>query len=225
MSNSYISTWFPCLWLVKRPHVIMHKYPVTALPIINICRYLVPFLEIGMIVLINVNPTFLKLIILSRFILMEKYDNISEKVMLKNSKCVINICCYAPRRYVHAQRTPLFWMVHSKQVADFTGTFKCGKWQYKWWFFVYFWKIKGMNLQNNGVWRMVHHKLMYERGSWMGLSAWTFFMPSGCALSSGINNRSCTQSHSWTPNSYISTWFPCLWLVKRPHVTMYKYRS
>ena len=26
---------------------------------------------------------------------------------------------------------------------------------------------------------MVLHKLMYERGSWMGLSAWTFFMPSG----------------------------------------------
>ena len=96
--------------------------------------------------------------------------------------------------YVHAERAPLFWMVHSKQVADFTGTFKCGKWQYKWWFFEYFWKIKGMNLQNNGVWRMVHHKLMYERGSWMELSAWTFFMPSG------INNRSYTQSHSWTPN-------------------------
>ena len=84
--------------------------------------------------------------------------------------------------YVHAQRTPLFWMVHSKQVADFTWTFKCGKWQYKWWFFVYFWKIKGMNLQNNDVWRMIHHKLMYERDSWMGLSACTFFMPSGCAL-------------------------------------------
>ena len=86
--------------------------------------------------------------------------------------------------YVHAQWTPLFWLVHSKQVANFTGrpTFKCGKWQYKWWFFVYFWKIKGMNLQNNGVWRMVHHKLMYEPAP------------------SGINNRSCTQSHSWTPN-------------------------
>ena len=101
--------------------------------------------------------------------------------------------------YVHAQRTPLFWMVHSKQVADFTGTFNCKKWQYKWWFFEYFWKIKGMNLQNNGVWRMVHHKLMYERGSWMGLSAWTFFMPSG------INNRSCTQSHSWTPKLHVRT--------------------
>ena len=25
--------------------------------------------------------------------------------------------------------------------------------------------------------------------------------------------------------SYISTLFPCLWLVKRPHVTMHKYRS
>ena len=35
---------------------------------------------------------------------------------------------------------------------------------------------------------------VYERGSWMGLSAWTFFMPSD------INNRSCTQSHSWTHN-------------------------
>ena len=83
--------------------------------------------------------------------------------------------------YVHARRTPLFRMVHSKQVTDITGIFKCGKWQYKWWFFVYFWKIKGMNLQNNGVWRMVHHKLMYEPAP------------------SGINNRSCTQSHSWTP--------------------------
>ena len=100
--------------------------------------------------------------------------------------------------YVHAQRTPLFWMVHPKQIADFMGTFKCGKWQYKWWFFVYFWKIKGMNLQNNGVWRMVHHKLMYERGSWMGLSAWTFFMPSGYAL--GHKQSFMDSSHSRTPN-------------------------
>ena len=44
--------------------------------------------------------------------------------------------------------------------------------------FKYFWKIKGMNLQNNGEWRMVHHKLMYERGSWIWLSAWTLFMHS-----------------------------------------------
>ena len=115
---------------------------------------------------------------MSWFILLEKYGYISENVMLKNSKCVINICCYAPRRQYNAQHAPMFWMVHSKQVADFTGTFKCGKWQYKRWFFEYFWKIKGMNLQNNGVQRMVHHKLMYELGSWMGLSAWTFFMPS-----------------------------------------------
>ena len=86
-----------------------------ALPIINICRYLVPFLEIGMIVLINVNPTFLKLIILSRLILLEKYDNISENVMLKNSKCVINICCYAPRRmYTHNAHPCFEWYIPSK---------------------------------------------------------------------------------------------------------------
>ena len=117
----------------------------------------------------------------------------SRKIAL-NSNGEVNCRELARRPWcTHTTRTPV-WMVFSKLVAYFTGTFKCGKWQYKWWFFEYFWKIKGMNLQNNGVWRMVHHKLMYERGSWMGLSAWTFFMPSG------INNRSCTQSHSWTPN-------------------------
>ena len=128
----------------------------------------------------NVNPTLLKLIILSWFVLVEKY-NISENLfMLNNSKCVVNICYYAPRRmYTHNSHPCFEWYIPSKSPI-FTGNFKCGKWKYKWWFFVYFWKIKGMNLQKkNGIWRMVNHKLMYERGSWMGLSAWTFLMPSG----------------------------------------------
>ena len=65
--------------------------------------------------LINVNPTLLKLIILSWFILLEKYDNISENVMLKNSKCVINICCYAPRRMYTQNAHPCFeWYIPSK---------------------------------------------------------------------------------------------------------------
>ena len=104
-----------------------------ALPIINVCRYLVPFSEIGMIVFNNVNPTLLKLIILSWFILLEKYNNISEnvprpdaaqaltssrievEVMLKNSKCVIDICCYAPRRmYTHNAHPCFEWCIPSK---------------------------------------------------------------------------------------------------------------
>ena len=87
-----------------------------ALPIIDICRYLVPFLEIGMIGfrLVNVNPTLLKLIILSWFILAEKY-NISKNVMLKNSKCVVNIHCYAPRRmYTHNAHLCFEWYIPSK---------------------------------------------------------------------------------------------------------------
>ena len=65
--------------------------------------------------MINVNPTFLKLIILSRFILLEKYDNISENVMMKNSKCVITSCCYAPRRmYTHNAHPCFEWYIPSK---------------------------------------------------------------------------------------------------------------
>ena len=101
--------------------------------------------------LINVNPTLLKLIILSWFILLEKYDNISENVMLKNSKCVINICGYAPRRMYTQNAHPCFeWYIPSKSPI-LRELLLCEKWQYKWWFFEYFWKIKGMNLQNNGV--------------------------------------------------------------------------
>ena len=78
-----------------------------ALPIINICRYLVPFLEIGMII-INVIPTFLKLIILSRFILLEKYDNISENVMLKKFEVRHKYLLLCAQAYVHAQtHTPV----------------------------------------------------------------------------------------------------------------------
>ena len=88
-----------------------------ALPIINICRYLVPFLEIGMIVFNYVNPTLLKLIIESLFILLEQCDNISENVMLKNSKCVINICRYAPRRmYTHNAHPCFEWYIPSKSL-------------------------------------------------------------------------------------------------------------
>ena len=75
-----------------------------------------------MIVLITVNPTFLKLIILNRFILLEKYDNISENVTLKNSKYVINICCYAPRHmYTHNAHPCFEWYIPSKSPI-FTGT-------------------------------------------------------------------------------------------------------
>ena len=47
---------------------------------------------------------------------MEKYDNISENVMLKNSKCVVNICVMRPDVYVHVQRAhPCFeWYIPSK---------------------------------------------------------------------------------------------------------------
>ena len=46
---------------------------------------------------------------------MEKYDNISENVMLKNSKCVINICCYAPRHmYTHNAHPCFEWYIPSK---------------------------------------------------------------------------------------------------------------
>ena len=127
--------------------------------------------------------------------------------MLKNSKCVINICCYAPKAYVHAQRTPLFSMVQSKQVANFTRTFECGKLQYKWWFFVYLGRLKvwickimayeGWSIIHwcmNGVheWDWVHERFLCPR-----------------AAPSGINNRSWTQSHSWTPNLKILTTLHC----------------
>ena len=115
--------------------------------------------------------------------------------MLKH-KCLSIECSmyYAPRRmYTHNAHPCFDWYIPNKSpilrelLNVESGNINGG-------FFMYFWKIKGINLQNNGVWRMVHYILMYERDSWMGLSAWTFFMPSG------INNRSCTQSHSWAPN-------------------------
>ena len=48
--NSYISMWFSCVWLVKRPHVTMHKYrswPCQLSIFVDIWYH---FLEIGMIV-------------------------------------------------------------------------------------------------------------------------------------------------------------------------------
>ena len=94
---------------------------------------------------------FLTLIILSRFILLENYNNISENVMLKNSKCVMNICCYAPRlMYTHNAHPCFEWYIPSKspilrELLNVESGNRNGG------FFVYFWKIKGMNLQNNGV--------------------------------------------------------------------------
>ena len=128
--------------------------------------------------------TLLKLIILSWFIIVEKY-NISENVMLKYSKCVVNICCCAPRRMNTHNAHPCFeWYIPSKspilrellnmKSGNINGGFSC-----------IFGRLKvRMNLQDNGVWRVVHHKLIYknEQGSWMGLNAWTFFIPLGCAL-------------------------------------------
>ena len=61
-----------------------------------------------------INPTLLKLIILSWFIVVEKY-NISENVMLKNSKYIVSICCYAPRRmYTHNAHPCFEWYIPSK---------------------------------------------------------------------------------------------------------------
>ena len=100
--------------------------------------------------LINVNPNLLKLITLSRFILLEKYDNISDKVMLKNSKCVINICCYAPRRmYTHNAHPCFEWYIPSKTpILRELLNVESGNINSVFFFFL---KIKGMNLQNNGV--------------------------------------------------------------------------
>ena len=65
--------------------------------------------------MIVLNPTLLKLMILSWSILLEKYDNISENGMLKIFKCVMNICCYAPRRmYTHNAHPCFEWCIPSK---------------------------------------------------------------------------------------------------------------
>ena len=118
--------------------------------------------------------------------------------MLKNLKCVVNICCYAPRRmYTHNAHPCFEWYIPSK--LPILRKIFCGKWQYKWWFFMYFWKIKGMNLQNNSVyegWSIINWCMK-------GVHEWDwvhkrFLCPR--ATPSGINNRACTQSHSWTPN-------------------------
>ena len=39
-------------------------------------------------------------------------DNISENVMLKNSKCVINICCYAPKRMYTHNAHPFYYTLY-----------------------------------------------------------------------------------------------------------------
>ena len=115
-------------------------------------------------------------------IFVEKY-NISENVMLKNSKWVVNICCYEPRRmYTHNAHPCFEWCIPSKspilrellnvESDNINGGFSCIFGRIKVWICTIM----------AGGWRIVHHKLMYERGSWMGLSAWTYFMISGCAL-------------------------------------------
>ena len=97
----------------------------------------------------------------------------------------------------------------------FTGTFKCGKWQYNGGFSCIFGRLKvwickimayeGWSIINwcmNGVheWDWVHERFLCPR-----------------AAPSGINNRSCTQSHSWTPNSvYLANWYRKIQLWCRP---------
>ena len=131
---------------------------------------------------------------------MEKYDGILENVMLKNSKCVINICCYAPRRmYTHNAHPCFEWYIPGKspilrellnvQSGNINGGFSCIFGRLKVWIC----KIMGyegwsiINWCMNGVheWDWVHERFLCPR-----------------AAPSGINNRSCTQSHSWTPNLF-----------------------
>ena len=116
--------------------------------------------------------------------------------MLKNLKCVVNICCYVPRcMYTHNTQPCFECYIPSKspilqELLDVESA--GGKWQYKWWFFVYFWKIKvwickimayeGWSIINWCMNRVHEWDWVHER----------FF----------INNPSCTQSYSWTSNLY-----------------------
>ena len=87
------------------------------------------------------------------------------------------------QKYAHAQRTPLFWMVHSNQVIDsavnfvLQETWKLAVEMVAFWFI--FRTFKGINLQN-----------MTSEG-WSINDVW---MPSG------IHNRLSPKSHSRTPN-------------------------
>ena len=142
-----------------------------------IYRYLVPFLEIGRIVFNKCYPTLLKLIILSWFILLEKYDNISENFMLKNLKCVVNICWYAPRHtcmYMHNAHPCFKWYIPSKspilqellnvESGNINGCFLCIFGRLK------VWICKIMTYERwsiilNGVheWDWVHEHFLYPR--------------------------------------------------------------
>ena len=118
--------------------------------------------------------------------------------MLKNSKCVINICCYAPRHmYTHNAHPCFEWYIPSKspflreflnvESGNINGGFSCIFGRFKVWICKIMayegWSI--INWCMNGVheWDWVHERFLCPR-----------------AAPSGINNRSCTQSHSWTPN-------------------------
>ena len=69
---------------------------------------------ISMWFLINVNPTFLKLIILSWFIVLEKYDNISENVMLKKFEVHHKYLLLCVQAYVHDAHPCFEWYTPSK---------------------------------------------------------------------------------------------------------------
>ena len=143
---------------------------------------------------------------MSRFILLEKYDNISENFMLKNSKCVINICRYAPRRmYTHNTHPCFEWYIPSKspilrellnvESGNIYGGFSCIFGRLKVWICKIM-AYKGWAIINwcmNGIheWDWVHERFLCPR-----------------AAPSGINNRSYTQSHSWTPNSWTTFYTP-----------------
>ena len=134
--------------------------------------------------------------------------------MLKNSKCVINICCYAPRRmYTHNAHVahPCFeWYIPSKspilrellnvESGNICGGFSCIFGRLKVWICKIM-AYKGWAIINwcmNGVheWNWVHERFLYPR-----------------AAPSGINNRSCTQSHSWTPiHTSVCDFRVCDWL-------------
>ena len=118
--------------------------------------------------------------------------------MLKNSRCVINICCYAPRRMYTHQAHPCFeWYIPSKspilrellnvESGNINGGFSSIFGRLKVWICKIIayegWSIIKWCMNGVHEWDWVHERFLCPR-----------------AAPSGINNCSCTQSHSWTPN-------------------------
>ena len=121
--------------------------------------------------------------------------------MLKNSKCVINICCYTPRRmYTHNAHPCFEWYIPSKswilrellnvKSSNIDGGFSCIFGRLKVWICKIMayegWSIIKWCMNGVHEWDWVHERFLCPR-----------------AAPSGINNRSCTQSHSWTPNLFM----------------------